>query len=36
MEAEKQIMRQQTILNTSMNTVSGHPPTAAIKVEMFL
>ncbi|CAA0163333.1 unnamed protein product [Arabidopsis thaliana] len=31
MEAEKQIMLQQTILNTPVKTVAGHPPTAAIK-----
>ncbi|KAL0732301.1 hypothetical protein Bca4012_008510 [Brassica carinata] len=31
MEAEKQIMRQQTILNTPVKTVSGHPPTVTVK-----
>ncbi|KAG2260378.1 hypothetical protein Bca52824_079672 [Brassica carinata] len=31
MEAEKQIMRQQTILNTPGKTVSGHPPTVTVK-----
>lgn len=31
MEAEKQIMRQ-TILNTPVQTVSGHPPTVNVKV----
>lgn len=36
MEAEKQIMRQQTILNTPVRTAPGHPPTANIKVRMFL
>ncbi|WZZ84059.1 hypothetical protein YC2023_104631 [Brassica napus] len=32
MEAEKQIMRQQTILNTPGKTVSGHPPTVTVKL----
>ncbi|XP_010522522.1 PREDICTED: myosin-6 [Tarenaya hassleriana] len=31
MEAEKQIMRQQTILSTPAWTVTGHPPTAPVK-----
>ena len=35
MEAEKQIMRQQTILNTPGKTVSGHPPTVTVKVYCF-